>query len=566
MRETITFKDYLKGLFVRYTAALILLMFVFFMLFMMLAFHLFIVKTNEESNRQVSRFIGEQYEAYQSGIEQLARQPALQLTLQGRGSLPETNRILYDFCLSHSIKGDFAVMDFDGKLVATNLYRTNQLLLMDNRTITDVLARLQREPDATYTGVIRIPFDNGQKADWLFARAVRASDGRPIGALLLSWQEESLGMFLRGKEADISVVTDAFNNVLFSTSNLAIDSMGKYDAAQSAETIIDNKPYYVTNDETTGGMKVFALTSVARQRQAMEFGVLFLFCISCFLLLLVLFLAEKVTNRGLGAVDELMHAVNECQRGNIDYQISSQTFAEFQTLYDEFNDMTVDFQELLKKNNALNERKRLMEVKHLEGQFNPHFAFNVLEALRYEIMIDPLQASKMVVAFANLMRYSINYGNSHVTLKTDIGYVRDYLLLQKMRYNQRLEYDIDIDEALLSCRVPKLLIQPIVENSIVHGLETAKNITIRMIIRAAGHDLILCVEDDGPGMSAEKLADLRHLLDNEAAMPEHIGLYNVHRAAQLLYGEDYGLVIESAPDAGMRVLLKIPVVLEDRDE
>lgn len=566
MRETITFKDYLKRLFVRHTAALILLMFAFFMLFMMLAFQLFIVKTNIESNRQVSRFISEQYELYQDGIEQLARQPALQLALQGRGGLPETNRILYDFCLSHAVKGDFAVMDFEGKLAATNLYRTNQLLLMDNRAITDVLARLQRTPDATYTGVIRIPFDNGQKADWLFARAVRADDGRPIGALLLSWQEESLGMFLRGKEADISVVTDAFNNVLFSTSNLAIDSMGKYDAAQSAETTIDNKPYYVTSDETAGGMKVFTLTSVARQRQAMEFGVLFLFCISCFLLLLVLSLAEKVTNRGLGAVDELMHAVNECQRGNIDYQISSQTFAEFQTLYDEFNDMTVDFQELLQKNNALNERKRLMEVKHLEGQFNPHFAFNVLEALRYEIMIDPLQASKMVVAFANLMRYSINYGNTHVSLKTDISYVRDYLLLQKMRYNHRLEYAIDIDETLLACRVPKLLIQPIVENSIVHGLETAKNISIRIIIRAAGRDLILCVEDDGPGMNSEKLAALRRLLNDETAMPEHIGLYNVHRAARLLYGEDYGLVLESAPGEGVRALLKIPVVLEDRDE
>ena len=565
MQETISFKDYLKRLFIRYTAALILLMFIFFMLFMLLAFHLFIVKSNEESSQHISRFIGEQYESYQTGLEVLAAQPVLKTALQNPRSLPETNRILYNFCLTQPIKGNFILLNQKGELVATNLYRTNQLLFMDNRAVKDVQVQLTRAPETSYIGVIRIPFDNGQKADLLFARAVRADDGSVIGTLLLSWQEASLGTFVRGRDVDIAVVTDAFNNVLFSTNSLVVDSMGKYDDTQNEGTMIDNKPYYKSGEETLGGIKIFALTSIARQRQAIEFGGLFLFGVSCLLLLLLLFLAGRVTKKSLAAVDELMHAVNECQRGNIDYQIKSRTFAEFQTLYNEFNDMTVNFQELLQKNNALNERKRLMEVKHLEGQFNPHFAFNVLEALRYEIMIDPEQASKMVVAFANLMRYSINYGSSYVTLKTDISYVRDYLLLQKMRYNQRLAYTIEMDETLLNYQVPKLLIQPIVENSIVHGLETAKNINIQILIRRVGPDLVFCVEDDGPGMSNAKLTALRQLLNDETALPEHIGLYNVHRATQLLYGASYGLMIDSAPGEGVRVLLKIPVMLEERD-
>ena len=199
----------------------------------------------------------------------------------------------------------------------------------------------------------------------------------------------------------------------------------------------------------------------------------------------------------------------------------------------------------------------------MEGQFNPHFAFNVMEALRYEILINPAQAAQMVVAFANLMRYSINYGSTHVSLKTDIGYVQDYLLLQKMRYNQRLEYAIDIDQSILQCKVPKLLIQPIVENSIIHGLENAKNITVAITGRSFDNNLVLCVEDNGPGLAEGQLAKLQAVLDDENAMPKRIGLYNVHRVTQLLYGQEYGLTIESVYGKGMRVLLKIPVIVED---
>jgi two-component system sensor histidine kinase YesM len=134
-----------------------------------------------------------------------------------------------------------------------------------------------------------------------------------------------------------------------------------------------------------------------------------------------------------------------------------------------------------------------------------------------------------------------------------------------MRYNQRLTYSIEIGEALLACKVPKLLIQPIVENSIVHGLENSRQLTVSITGQALGNDLILCVEDDGPGMNAEKLAALRLLLDAEDAMPQRIGLYNVHRAAQLLYGKDYGLTLASISGKGMRVMLRIPAITEDHD-
>lgn len=557
----------MKRVFVRYIIALICLMFIVFLAFMLLNYRLFVVKANTDCNQAVSAFVAGQWTGYQQGIKAFAENEEVKKALAAQADLREVNQQLYEFSLSQQLKANFVLLNQDREIISTNLYKTNQLLFLANRTVQEALTRLAGAPDMTYSGVIHIPFDYGQKSDLTFIRAVQ-DGGRLAGYLVFSLQEDSLGVVMRNREADIIVITDAFNNVIFSTNNLLIDSLGKYkdDPGEASSLIIDEKPYHVAaNILPESNMRIITLLSVVQQQQIIQFGGMFLLGISCFLLLLIRFLADKITARHLSSIDELLYAVNECRQGNIDYRIKSQSFSEFQMLYDNFNSMMLKVQQLLQSNNEMAERKRLMEVKQLEGQFNPHFAFNVMEALRYEILINPEQAARMVVAFANLMRYGINYGSTHVSLQTDISYVQDYLSLQKMRYNQRLEYSIDIEKAILPYKVPKLLIQPIVENSIIHGLENSKKITIRITGRRQAKQLVLCVEDDGPGLDAARLAALQAVLEDENAMPKRIGLYNVHRVAQLLYGQEYGLTIESVSGEGMRVLLKVPVILEDDD-
>ena len=564
MGKAVTFKDYMQRVFVRYTVALICVMFILFIAVMLLNYRLFVVKANSDCNQQVSSFLGEQWSAYQNGIRAIADTQEVKRALGAQDNLSEVNQLLYGFSLAQKCKANFVLLNPANGIVATNLYKPNQMLFAANRTVQETVARLAGNPGMTYSGVISIPFEYGQKSALTFIQAVRDKD-RLIGYLVFSLQEDSLSSFMRNRDADIIVVTDAFNNVIFSTNSLLIDALGKYmeDPERESAIVIGEKPYDVTTSILpASNMRVITMISVAKQRQIVLFGGVFLFGISGILLLLLRFLAAKVTARNLGSIDELLYAVNECRQGNINYRIRSQTFEEFQTLYDNYNRMMIKVQQLLQSNNEMAERKRLMEVKHLKGQFNPHFAFNVMEALRYEILINPDQAAKMVVAFANLMRYSINFGSTHVSLKTDIGYVQDYLLLQKIRHNQRLQYKIDIDETILACRIPKLLIQPIVENSIIHGLEKAKKITIVITGRMLDNQLVLCVEDDGPGLDVEQLVRLQAVLDDENTNPQRIGLYNVHRVVQLLYGAEYGLTIESA-GPGMKVLLRIPLILED---
>ena len=427
--QTVKFKDYINKLVVRYTIALILLMFTAFIVFMVLNYRLLVIKANEDCNHSVSSFISEQYASYQEGIEQFAANEAMQGIFQGTGELDEVNRMLYEFCLAQQIKSNFILIDRSGEIVTTNLYKTNQMLFLANRSVQDLLIRVHNEPGTTFRSVARIPYDYAQQATMMFARTVLADDGQIVGYILFNLQEDSLSAHLRNRDADIIVITDRFNNVIFSTNSLIIDSMGKYQSEQKDDdaAIIDEKPYYVTTTLLPErDIKIITMTSTAKQKQFVEFGGIFLFGVSCFLILLVRILADKVNARNIKAIDELVYAVGECRQGNIDFRIQSHTFDEFQALYDEYNNAMVTVQQLIKNNNELAERKRWMEVKHLEAQFNPHFVYNVLETLRYLIMTNPDQASKMVVSFANLMRYSINYGSMHVALETDIGYVQDY--------------------------------------------------------------------------------------------------------------------------------------------
>jgi two-component system sensor histidine kinase YesM len=147
-----------------------------------------------------------------------------------------------------------------------------------------------------------------------------------------------------------------------------------------------------------------------------------------------------------------------------------------------------------------------------------------------------------------------------VPLKTDIEYVNNYLALQKLRYNKRLEYSIHIDENLMSCKVPKLLIQPIVENCLNHGADNSKFIHIEISGSLCQKDVLeLTVSDNGSGIEPEKLAMIQYNLDHENVDPNHIGLYNVHRALRLQFGPEFGLSIDSKPSQGTSVMLRILV-------
>ena len=195
-----------------------------------------------------------------------------------------------------------------------------------------------------------------------------------------------------------------------------------------------------------------------------------------------------------------------------------------------------------------------LQIRYLQSQINPHFLFNVLTSISLEAKLDGSEELyQMTHALAQLLQGKIFRQDSiKIPLREELEIVRYYLYLQGRRFADWLSYRCECeDEPLLDCLVPRLCVEPLVENAVVHGIEPkAAPGEIRVLVRREGEALLIEVNDDGVGFRAGSESGKRH---------SHVGLHNIERLVANLYGEGYGLTIESAENRGTRVLLRLPV-------
>ena len=202
------------------------------------------------------------------------------------------------------------------------------------------------------------------------------------------------------------------------------------------------------------------------------------------------------------------------------------------------------------------------QIDALQTQINPHFLYNTLEEIRGLALIkDENDIASMTEALALMFRYSISQDNKNVTFEQELRNLENYILIQKFRFSDKftLRYELDkSDEALMNYRLPKLTIQPIVENAIQHGLNTMDE---------GG---LITIKDNGIGMSADLLEQLNHKLENSAAEDSQIStvektgiaLINVNLRIKLTYGVQYGLFVSSTPNVGTTVEISLPLLKE----
>src|SRR5690606_20380968 len=164
--------------------------------------------------------------------------------------------------------------------------------------------------------------------------------------------------------------------------------------------------------------------------------------------------------------------------GDLKSYVYIHTGDEFEVLANQYNEMLDDLNDLLEKNKELSDIRRVTEIKLLQSQFNPHFLFNVLETLRYTMLTNLDHAQEIIFSQSRLLRYSLNDQNKNVLFAKDLEYTIDYLKLHKFRFKDRLEYEICIPDELKNVYVPKLLLQPIIENSIKYGYKNKMKLNI----------------------------------------------------------------------------------------
>lgn len=239
---------------------------------------------------------------------------------------------------------------------------------------------------------------------------------------------------------------------------------------------------------------------------------------------------------------------------------------QFQHMVAELNASIQTLKETNRQKVELQQNQSDIKLKMMASQINPHFLFNTLESIRMKAHMEGAkEAAGIVKLLGKLMRKSIETGGRPIPVEQEMEMVRCYLDIQSFRYEQRLSYELDLDPAAKGLLIEPLIIQPLVENSVIHGLEDkGEGGTVSVLVRLERTGLRVVVKDDGKGFTAERLAEVKHFI-NDTEEEARIGLRNVHQRLLLTYGRGAGLQVESQEGEGTMIQFVIPLKGEERD-
>ena len=324
------------------------------------------------------------------------------------------------------------------------------------------------------------------------------------------------------------------------------------------------KLYCISRSNKTGWTVVGCMSIselLRKSSQAQSIYVLIAAALMIVALIFSSFLAKGFTYP-IQRLRDSMARVQEGDFNGADVEIDSDN--EIGSLTRSFNVMTHRIQELMEQNVKDQEAKRKSELKALQSQINPHFLYNTLDSIiwmaegkKYEEVV------LMTASLARLLRQSISNEDEVVPISREVEYAKGYLTIQKMRYKDKLEFQIDVEPSILNIPLIKLVLQPIIENAIYHGLKYKESKGL-LLVKGFMKDgnAVLKVIDDGVGMDEETLAHIydRHKVNYHS---NGVGVYNVQKRLKLYYGENYGITYESEQGVGTTATITIPGIQEE---
>ncbi|EPR12143.1 sensor histidine kinase [Ruminiclostridium papyrosolvens] len=284
-----------------------------------------------------------------------------------------------------------------------------------------------------------------------------------------------------------------------------------------------------------------------------------IFIIVIITLIVGIFISYGFSKHLFRPFDELIYRMSRVSTGDMETRISLPTYgSDFQQVSQGFNIMVEHIDELMKK--IYEEQRQLKEIefKALQSQINPHFLYNTLESIHWQALLcGHHEISTMVKALAGFYRISLSKGEAIIPLKNEAEHVDNYMTIQEIRYKEKMESYIDIPEEFYDVKIPKMTLQPLVENAIYHGLRgrEAKGF-IKITAERDGDDIIVKTIDNGTGMTAEQISRLNQTLeDNDPSVG--YGVRNVHQRIKLFLGSPYGLYYESNEYGGVTVNVRL---------
>lgn len=366
-----------------------------------------------------------------------------------------------------------------------------------------------------------------------------------------------------------TVITDRFGWVYIGNNYDFCDNLNRISrqyATQIGYTKKNGKNFYIEKIANTGEQfTIYSILDISNQLSvfrwvwiliALLFGGIFI----CFMKG-----AEKISVYSTKDIDIIVKAFEQVKKGKLDEYISIASSREFQIIGEAYNLMIDSLRQHIEKNKEMISHMAFAQIKQLESQMNPHFLFNTLENIRIMCKIDIGKADKMIVDLSALLRYSISNGEKEITVKRDMEIMQHYLNILKIRFNQHFQYAIEIEPEIEQMIIPKLLIQPLIENSIKYGFGDKEKLKVEIRGYRQKNDLIFYCQDDGIGIDEDTLCELRKILAQPKNRSTHLGLYNIHKRIQLQYQGDYGMTIDSIKNQGTKVTLRLPIYKKENE-
>lgn len=259
-------------------------------------------------------------------------------------------------------------------------------------------------------------------------------------------------------------------------------------------------------------------------------------------------------------ISHLVDSINQVKEGNLDVRLENDSMDEIGVLYDNYNEMIERTSDLMDEQYRMGISLKSAELKALQSQINPHFLYNTLDTVNWLAYAGRTEEiHKAVVSLSKYYRLILNKGQDTLTLEEELRHVEYYMKIQDIRFPDKLTYEVDVKEEIKSSIVPKIILQPLVENAISHGIweKKSKQGTIR-VLGYEENDQTVCIKvmDDGVGMDADTLSKV--MTGSIQTSGSSYGVKNVHARLQLMFGEEYGLSYESKEGEGTCVTIRIP--------
>ncbi len=407
-------------------------------------------------------------------------------------------------------------------------------------------------------------------------RRINFLDYKTYGILVMTVNQRQLNMILQ-QEPFLTMIVDE-SNYIISANQTELIGKSMYEIIDPMHSIsdeptiiegdIDGEPSQIIIDSlqpemSQNHLKIISIVTdkhiVKDDNRLSLLGIVVTFAGVVFAIVLIAAVSWLLSKR----LSNLSQNLDRVSKGDLTARIVVDGDDEIGQLSKQFNQMVENIHQLIEQVQDATQQRNLLEIsqkeiklKMMASQINPHFLFNTLESIRMKSYMKGEKEIAMVVKqLGKLMRKSLEVGGNTIPLSSEIEMVCCYLEIQKFRYENRLHYELAIDPLSENIQIYPLIIQPLVENAVIHGLEDKEDGgTVYITTSVSDNELTVIVEDNGCGISQEKLTSIKEMLNNPNELDgNRIGLLNVHNRLRLTYGEDSGLRISSIEGKGTKI-------------